>query len=105
MAPVTARSGKKSWVHWRLPCPKFLRHTCVEWAAASIRYAFWTQLYCQQQRDTGTAHQATVRALAFTWIRILSRCWQDHTPYDESASLQALNPRGSSLMQNLAKLS
>ena len=25
IAPVTERSGKKSWVHWRLQCPKFLR--------------------------------------------------------------------------------
>src|SRR5712691_2552347 len=26
IAPVTERSGKKSWVHWRLQCPKFVRH-------------------------------------------------------------------------------
>ena len=25
IAPVTERSGKKAWVHWRLQCPKFLR--------------------------------------------------------------------------------
>ena len=91
IAPLTERRGKKSWVHWRLQCPQFLRHTCVEWAAESIRHSFWAQLYDQQQRDKGKAHQAAVRALAFTWIRILSRCWQDRTPYDESAYLQALN--------------
>jgi len=28
-------------------------------------------LYYQQQRDKGKAHQAAVRALAFTWIRLL----------------------------------
>jgi transposase len=105
IAPVTERSGKKSWVHWRLQCPKFLRQTFVEWAAESIRHSFWAQIYYQQQRDKGKAHQAAVRALAFKWIRILFRCWQDRTPYDESAYLQALNQRGSSLMQNLAKLS
>ena len=27
IAPVTERSGKKHWVHWRLQCPKFLRQT------------------------------------------------------------------------------
>jgi transposase len=105
IAPVTERSGKKSWVHWRLQCPKFLRQTFVEWAAESIRHSFWAQIYYQQQRDKGKAHQAAVRALAFKWIRILSRCWQDHTPYDESAYLQALNQRGSSLMQNFATAS
>ena len=33
-------------------------------------------------RDRRQAQRAAVRALAFTWIRILSRCWQDRTPYD-----------------------
>jgi transposase len=103
MAPVTERSGKKSWVHWRLQCPKFLRQTFVEGAAASLRHAFWAQRYSQQQRDQGKAHQAAIRVLAFTWIRILYRCWQDHTLDDESTSLHALTRRGSSLMHNLAK--
>jgi transposase len=103
LAPVTERRGKKSWVHWRLQCPTFLRHTFVEWAAASTRHAFWAQVYSQQQRDNGKAHQAAVRALAFTWLRILSRCWQDRTPYHASVYLKALHRRGSSLMQNLAK--
>jgi transposase len=101
IAPVTERSGKKSWVHWRLQCPKFVRQTFVEWAAESIRHSFWAGVFYQQQRDKGKAHQAAVRALAFKWIRILSRCWQDRTPYDESVYLQALNHRGASLLQNL----
>jgi transposase len=103
IAPVTERSGKKSWVHWRLQCPKFLRQSFVEWAAESIRHSFWAQVYYQQQRDKGKAHQAAVRALAFQWIRILSRCWQERTLYDESTSLQALTRRGSSLLHHLAK--
>jgi transposase len=102
IAPVTERSGKKSWVHWRLQCPTFLRQTFVEWAAESIQHSFWAQVYYQQQRDKGKAHQAAVRALAFKWIRILYRCWQERTPYDESTYLHALNRRGSSLIQNLA---
>jgi transposase len=40
IAPVTERSGQKSWVHWRLQCPKFLRQSFVEWAAESIRHSF-----------------------------------------------------------------
>jgi transposase len=103
IAPVTERSGKKAWVHWRLQCPKFLRQTFVEWAAESIRHSFWARVYYQQQRDKGKAHQAAVRTLAFKWIRILFRCWQDRTPYDEATYLHALNRRGSSLVHNLAK--
>ena len=105
IAPVTARSGKKSWVHWRLRCPTFLRQTFVEWAAESTRHSFWAQVYYQQQRDKGKAHQAAVRALAFTWIRILYRCWQERTPYDESVSLQARKHRNAPLLHNLANLS
>src|SRR5947209_1387977 len=105
IAPVTERSGKKSWVHWRLRCPKFLRQTFVEWAAESTRHSFWAQVYYQQQRDKGKAHQAAVRALAFKWIRILYRCWQDRTPYDESIYLQALKRRNAPLLHNLANVS
>src|SRR4030095_3221439 len=103
IAPVTERSGKKSWVHWRLQCPKFVRQTFVEWAAESLRPSFWAGIFSKQQRDKGKPHQAAVRALAFTWIRILYRCWQDRTLYDESTYLPALTQRGSSLMHNPAK--
>ena len=105
IAPGTERSGKNAWGHWRLQCPQFLRHTFVEWAAESIRHAFWAQVSSQQQRDKGKAHQAAVRALTCTWSRILSRCWQERTPSDASVSLQALHHRGASLIQNLAKAS
>ena len=105
IAPVTERSGKKAWVHWRLQCPKFLRQTFVEWTAESIRHSFWAQVYYQQQRDKGNTHQAAVRALAFKWIRILYRCWQERTPYDESTYLQALMRRNSSLIPNRVKAS
>jgi transposase len=103
IAPVTERSGNKSWVHWRLQCPTFLRQTFVEWAAESIRHSFWARAYYQQQRNKGTTHQAAVRALAFKWIRILFRCWQNRTPYDESVYLNALERRGSPLIHNLVR--
>ena len=105
IAPGTERSGKQSWVHWRLQCPTFLRQTFGEWAAESTRHAFWAQVYYQQQRDKGKAPQAAVRALACKGIRMLFRCWQERPPYSESVSLQALHRRGSSLLQNLAQAS
>ena len=105
IAPVTERRGKPSWGPWRLQCPTFLRQTFVAWAAESIRPSCWAHVYDQQQRDKGHAHQAAVRALACTWIRMLYRCWQERLPYDASTYLQALHRRGSSLIQNLAKAS
>jgi transposase len=105
IAPVMERSGKQSWIHWRCQCPKFLRQTFVEWAAESIQFSFWARIYYQQQRDKGASHQAAVRALAFKWIRIVFRCWQTGTPYDESVYLAALQRRGSSLIANLVQSS
>jgi transposase len=98
IAPVTERSGNKCWGHWRLQCPTFLRQTFVEWAAQSIPHCYWAAVYYRQQRSKGAAHQAALRALAFKWIRILYRCWQDRTPYDEATYLNALKRRGSPLL-------
>ena len=102
IAPVTESSGKQHWVHWRLQCPAFLRQTFVEWAGATIPRSFWAAAYYRQQRAKGCSHHAAVRALAFKWIRILYRCWQTHTPYDESTYLNALKRRGSPLLVSIA---
>jgi transposase len=101
IAPVTVKSGKSCWVHWRWACPKFLRQTFHEFAAHSRRWSPWAQAYYQQQIDKGKGHHAAVRALAFKWIRILYRCWKDRTPYDEQRYLQALRRRGSPLLECL----
>ena len=103
MTPVPARRGTQSWGHWRLECPTFLRHTCGEWVAASTRHACWAQCYAQQQRGKGKAPQAAVRALALQWSRVLSRGWQERTPYDASVYLQALKRRSAPLLRTLAK--
>jgi transposase len=102
IAPVTERSGKQWSVHWRWRCPKFLRQTFIEWANKSIHHSFWAQTFYQQRRERGQSHQAAIRALAFKWIRIVFRCWQDRRLYDESTYLNALQKRGSPLIQNLA---
>jgi transposase len=98
IAPVTERSGKQHWIHWRLQCPTFLRQTFVEWAAETITRSFWAGAYYRQQRAKGCSHPVAVRGLAFKWIRILYRCWKTRTPYDESKYLNALKRRGSPLL-------
>jgi hypothetical protein len=97
IAPVMEKSGKKKWVHFRWACPKFLRQSFHEWAGHSIPQSAWARTYYQQQRDRGKDHHAAVRALAFKWIRILFRCWQDRVAYDENQYLAALAKRGSPL--------
>ena len=101
IAPVTVRSGNMYWVHWRWQCPTFLRQTFVEWAAQTINKSYWAGVYYRQQRDKGCSYQAAVRALAFKWIRILYRCWQTNTPYNEAVYLKALKRRGSPLLNQV----
>lgn len=90
IAPVLERSGQRQWIHFRRACPKFLRQTFHEWASHSIGSSDWARAYYQHQRAKGQTHHAAVRALAFKWIRILYRCWQDRVPYDEQRYQQAL---------------
>ncbi len=101
IAPVTEQSGKSKWVHRRYACPRFLKQTFHEYAAQSIHWSVWAKAYYDQQRKLGKRHHATIRALAFKWIRILYRCWQDQTQYDEQIYLQALTQRGSPLAASL----
>ena len=98
IAPVTERSGQKSWIHWRWQCPTFLRQTFVEWAAQTINKSYWAGLFYYQQRAKDGTYQAAVRALAFKWKRILYRCWKTKTLYDETRYLKALRDRGSPLL-------
>ena len=104
VAPVTERSGNSTWVHWRLACPTFLRQSIVEWAGMSRRYSIWAQAFYSQQREKGKTHNVAIRALAFKWLRILYRCWQDRKPYDEATYLFALKRRNSPLLAYMAKL-
>jgi transposase len=97
IAPVTETSGKKKWVHFRWACAKFLRQSFHEWAGHTIGHSVWARAYYQQQRERGNDHHAAVRALAFKWIRIVFRCWQDRVAYDENKYLAALARRGSPL--------
>lgn len=95
--PVLERSGGRKWVHWRWSAPKFLRQTFVEWAKQTTRYCPWAAAYYDLQKSRGKRPQAIYRALAAKWIRILWRCWQDRTPYDDARYCAALKNQASPL--------
>jgi transposase len=103
VAPVTERSGNKSWVHWRFSCPTFLRQSFIEWAGQTIPRSFWAKAFYDSCRARGVQHQAALRALAFKWIRVLYRCWVDRVPYDESRYLMALQKRHAPLLKHAAQ--
>jgi transposase len=101
IAPVTEKSGKQHWVHWRLACPKFMRQTFHEFAEHSRRWCTWARAYYQLQRNRGKGHHAALRALAYKWIRILFRCWKDRKPYQEDTYLQSLAKHQSQLLSKM----
>jgi len=99
IAPVIERSGKQFRIRWRYFCPKFFRQTFHEYAAQSIQDSFWARAYYHSQRARGKDHHAAVRALAFKWIRIIWKCWQTRTPYNEVVYLESLRKKGSALLK------
>jgi len=103
IAPVMERSGQSVWIRWRYFCPKFMRQSFHEFAGESVKHSFWARAYYEQQIGKGKSRQAAVRALAYKWIRIIWKCWQTRTPYNEVQYLEALRKKGSSLLSYAAK--
>jgi transposase len=103
VAPVIERSGKQTWIRWRYFCPKFLRQSFHEYAAESIHHSFWAKAYYSMQIAKGKEHHAAVRALAFKWIRVIWKCWQTRTPYNEVIYLEGLRRSGSPLLKFAAE--
>jgi transposase len=104
VAPVTEKSGRRAWVHWRWNAPGFARQTLVEWAGQTVVYCPWAKAYYEQQRAKQTGHWAILRALAFKWLRILWRCWQQSQAYDEDQYLRQLEQRRSPLAARARQL-
>lgn len=98
VAPVIERSGKSSWTRWRYFCPKFIRQSFIEYAGESIRHSEWAKAFYLSQKAKGKSHQAAVRALAYKWIRIIWKCWQTRTKYDEARYLECLRKKGSAFV-------
>lgn len=74
-----------------------------QWVASSVPHSFWARAFYESHRAKGASHNATIRALAFKWIRILFRCWVDRTPYNESRYLDALQKQQSPLLKFAAQ--
>lgn len=97
IAPIGADSGNRKTVQFRRACPRFLRQTFHEFANCSRAQSPWAQAFYELQRSRGKDHHAAVRSLAFKWIRVIFRCWQSRTPYDEQTYIQSLARRRSPL--------
>lgn len=99
VAPVKEASGNREWVHWRRNAPVFTRQTFVEWAGQTTVFCEWASAYYAYYRGQGKGHNAILRALAFKWIRILWRCQQDGTLYDDARYWQQLRSKNVPYLQ------
>jgi transposase len=98
VAPVTKRSGGSCYIHRRYLCPKFHKQSFHEFAKESILWCRWAAAYYLQQRTKGCPHHTAVRALAYKWQRVIFRCWQNRTPYQEAIYEAALRKSGSPIV-------
>jgi len=98
VAPVTKQSGNKCYIHRRYLCPKFLKQSFHEYAKESILHSRWAAAYYLQQRTKGSQHHTAVRALAYKWQRIIWKCWQTRTVYQEQIYEAALKKSKSPLV-------
>jgi transposase len=81
-APSTRRSGRLHSVTFRYACDKKLRDAIINFADDSRHASPWAADIYHRARARGHRHPHAVRILARAWIRIIWRCWQDHTAYD-----------------------
>jgi transposase len=82
VAPSTRRSGKMHAVTFRYACDKKLRDAIINFADDSRHASPWAADIYQRAINRNCRHPHAVRILARAWIRIIWRCWQDHTAYD-----------------------
>src|SRR5436190_559082 len=106
-APVSEKSGKKNLVYMRWACSTFQRQTMVEFALSSVRFSKWARafydMHMPKDPNADKPTYTVVRKLAFKWLRIIYRCWQTRTPYDEAWYLESLRRSGSPIWQYLQK--
>jgi len=82
VAPVTRASGKAHSVGFRWAADKKLRNALIDFADDSRHASPWAAKIYRDAITRGKRHPHAVRILARAWVRVIWRCWQDHTPYN-----------------------
>jgi transposase len=80
--PVTKASGKHQAVSFRWACNTRFRNAICTFADNSRHESAWAADIYNRAIAADKDHPHAVRILARAWIRVIWRCWQDHTPYD-----------------------
>lgn len=101
IAPLTTQSGKQRYVTSRWACSKFMKQTFHEYAGVSIRKCAWAKAYYELQLSKGKSKQMAQRALAYKWMRIIYRLWQQREAYDDARYVERLKASGSPIADRL----
>ena len=82
VAPVTRASGKQHSVGFRWAADKKLRNALIDFADDSRHASPWANKIYTDAINRGKRHPHAVRILARAWVRVIWRCWQNHTTYN-----------------------
>lgn len=82
VAPITRASGKIHSVGFRWAADKKLRNAIVDFADDSRHLSPWAAKVYNDAIARGKRHPHAVRILARAWVRVIWRCWHDHTAYN-----------------------
>ena len=92
LAPVTRSSGRSKSVRFRYAANIRLREACQWWAFNSLKTSPWAaEAFRHARHQRGQHYHRALRGLAARWMRVLWRCWTDHTLYDPQKHNAAVN--------------
>jgi transposase len=83
-APVTERSGKHRFVHYRFACDKDWRYICQEWARALVTRdpSPLALAYYHQVRPRCQSQSHALRCVANRWLVVAWKLWRTGQSYD-----------------------
>ncbi|MGI3781182.1 MAG: IS110 family transposase [Janthinobacterium lividum] len=82
LAPVTKASGRTRQVRFRYAANRRMRHAIDWWMFIAARDDPWSKAVYEAGRARGQGKYRALRGLGARWVRIMWRCWTDHTTYD-----------------------
>ena len=82
LAPVTKASGRTRQVRFRYAANRRMRHVIDWWMFIAAREDPWSKSIYEAGRARGQGKYRALRGLGARWVRIMWRCWSNHTCYD-----------------------
>jgi transposase len=86
--PVTQKSGKSKWVHYRSACDREFRDIVQQWARLTIEVSPWAEAYYKMALLRSHSQNDAIRRLANRWLAIVWRLWHDRKAYDQELHLR-----------------